>query len=85
MKRIFKYPIQITDRETIEMPGGAKILSAQVQGNTICLWAEVDTEMVPQPRTIAVYGTGNPMPEDPGLFIGTVQTPPFVWHVYETA
>jgi len=51
---------------------------------TICLWADVDTEAPPEERSIWIIGTGNPMPEQAELkFIDTVQTPPFVWHVYE--
>jgi len=82
--KIWKYELRVDDRLTVIMPRGARILSVGVQGKTICLWAMVNPETAEQElRIIAIYGTGNPLPEDPGTFIGTVQTPPFVWHVFE--
>lgn len=87
--QIWKYDLVIDDRQTVEMPVGAKLLSVAVQprpgtSGTPCLWAMVDPKQSMQQRTIAIYGTGNPIPENPGEFIGTVLMPPFVWHVFAT-
>ena len=82
--KIWKYELRVDDRLTVIMPRGARILSVGVQGKTICLWAMVTPETAEQERRIiAIYGTGNPLPDDPGTFIGTVQVPPVVWHVFE--
>ena len=85
MKTIYKYPLSITDVQTIWMPSGAKILSVQEQRDTLCLWAAVDRDNIEAPRTILIVGTGNPMPYTCNDFIGTVQTNggALVWHVFE--
>lgn len=65
--RIWKYPLEVTDLQTVEMPHGAKILTVQMQGTTCCLWALVEDEMprhLNQSRRIAIYGTGNPVPRN---------------------
>lgn len=48
MKRIFKYQLEITDRQTILLPHDAEILSVQVQNQKPCLWAKVDEKMPPE-------------------------------------
>jgi len=83
MQKIFKYPIKITDIQTIWMPQFALILDVQVQAGVPCLWAMVAENAVPEKRVIEIIGTGNPI--DPGqrMYIGTFQDVPFVWHVFE--
>ena len=74
--RIWKYPLEVTDRQRIDTPPGAKLLTVQIQGDKPCLWALVD-ERFPgdqrDTRYIAIYGTGNPLPELPGNYIATFQ------------
>ncbi len=87
--RIWKWAIQITDRQAVMMPAGAQVLTVQMQGHHPQLWALVDeTQDTPlTPRAFAIYGTGNPMPEDPGRYIATFQTHggDLVWHAFERA
>lgn len=86
MKRIFKYPIEITDEQKIDMPQGAQILSAQMQNDKLCLWAAVDDNFTSAPIVIRVLGTGHPVPDIEGLrYIGTAQDQRLglVWHVFE--
>ena len=81
---IWKYELEITDRQTILMPGGAKILAVGDQDGTLCLWAECDPGNLGLDRVIAIVGTGHPMPGmGRPVHIGTVLMPPFVWHVFE--
>lgn len=48
------------------------------------LWAEVQPAAGLVERTFRILGTGHNMPEGvPLAYVGTVQQPPFVWHVYE--
>ena len=52
MKRIYKYQLIVTDRQDVQLPEGAEILTIQTQVDTPCLWALVDilaTE-APTPR-----------------------------------
>ena len=84
--RIWKYPIVVADRVAITMPPGAQFLTAQVQHGTLCLWALVDdTKPDSETRTIAIYGTGNPIPDSPGKYISTFQLfgGDLVFHAFE--
>jgi hypothetical protein len=85
MSMIWKYELQITDEQTILMPGQAKILSAANQNGKLCIWAMVDTEQPIAPKYFSVIGTGHPLSEDFPLrkFIDTVIIGQFVWHVFE--
>lgn len=83
--RIWKWPLMITDRQTIEMPSGAKMLTVQMQGERPQLWALCDETNPLTERKIAIYGTGNPVPDEPGQYIATFQSHGglLVWHVFE--
>jgi hypothetical protein len=88
LKTIYKYSIETTDEQIIEMPAGAKILTVQPQGAfSLCLWAEVDTEQPKEQRTLLTYGTGHPMRNTQQRYIGTYQLQGggLVFHVYEEA
>ena len=71
--RIWKWTLDLTDVQTVEVPAGAKLLSAQVQHDEPQLWALCDENAPKEPRKIALYGTGNPIPDDPGEYIATFQ------------
>lgn len=71
MKSIWKFPIEITDEQTITMPQTAKILSVQLQYGVPYIWALVDTEEQKTERLLAVYGTGHPCVCDASEYIGT--------------
>lgn len=67
------------------MQRGAKILSVQIQGDRITLWAVVDTLADEVPREINIRGTGHALRGvKPDSFIGTVQDGPYVWHVFDS-
>lgn len=84
MKTIYKFPIAITDDQAVLMPASADILSAQFQGDTLCLWALLDTTEKKTARLIYIFGTGHPVPRRTDLrFIDTVQAGRLVWHVFE--
>ena len=85
MSKIFKYELKITDQQTIQMPLGATILSADQQAGGLYLWAEVDPTNPPSDRTFQIIGTGNPIPNVATCrrFIDTVVIGAFVWHVFE--
>lgn len=68
----------------VEMPGGAKILTCQMQGDTIVLYAKVDPDTPPEIRMFQVIGTGQEIPEElDHEYVGTVQYGPLVFHVFE--
>lgn len=86
MKTIYKYPLELVDYQTVEMPVGSKILSVADQGGVLCLWAHVTASNPSAKRMFEIAGTGKPFPPNDGavrVFLGTVVMNPFVWHVFE--
>jgi len=84
--RIFKWELQLTDEQVLWLPKGSKLLTVQMQNGRPKLWAICDPNAVLQePRRIGIYGTGNPIPEDPGIYIATFQmhNGDLVFHVFE--
>jgi hypothetical protein len=84
MKTIYKYPIQIIDRQEIEIHSGAEIIKAGLdpKGN-FCIWAIVSTESMTHKKPIWVVGTGNPFPRGATKHIDSFNVGPFVWHIFE--
>lgn len=86
MKTIFKYPLELTDRQEVNMPFDAKILTVQVQYGVPCIWAIVDTEIKHfHSRVFDIVGTGNPMRDCNHKYLGTIQLHDgaLVFHVFE--
>jgi len=82
---IWKYPLEFEDVQTIQMPIGAEILTAQIQDGKPCLWAVVDPEKENKPRFIQIFATGYPMP---GIsldrkYIASIQIGRKTYHVFE--
>lgn len=81
--KIWKYKLELTDVQFLKMPYRNQILSIQRQDEQICMWALVDEKDIDLiNKKITIIGTGNDIGEGPGLFIGTVQSNGFVWHVF---
>jgi hypothetical protein len=88
MSTIYKYQLANVDFQTVDMPSGAKILSAQIQSEQICLWALVDIERAPKRRAFQIHGTGHPVHNSEQLtFIDTVQLAGggLIFHVFEVS
>jgi hypothetical protein len=85
MKTIYKYPLDITDKQDLLLPEQAQTLTAQFQYGSLCLWAIVDTEAPKTNRTIFIFGTGHEIPAWSFRHIGTVQQENGLldWHVFE--
>jgi hypothetical protein len=84
MKAIWKYPLVITDTQSVWMPAGAELLTAQEQNGMLCLWALVNPTAELRQHAIYVVGTGNPTYMDAADYVGTVQMAGgmLVWHVF---
>lgn len=87
-QRIFKFPLEITDKQNIQIPKGSEILTVQTQDGMPCLWALVDQKRETEPRNIEIYGTGHPVLSDLGTsrkYIATFQMRggSLVFHVFE--
>ena len=85
MKTIWKYPLEITDKQMIELPIGAEILSVIAQGDVPTLYAVVDPgQQAKVEIKVRVVGTGHPLGSPELPFVGTVSTHggSLVWHVF---
>jgi len=93
MKQIWKFKLEITDEQIIDLPKSAKLLTIQMQGENPVLWVIVKDGIVPyckRQRKFVTFGTGITLPER-GLppsyrmrkYIGTYQKDGFVGHVFE--
>jgi hypothetical protein len=88
MDAIWKYPLEITDRQTVQVPKGARPLSVGLDGDgQLCVWIRVkpNHERGPQEDVaFNIFGTGDPIIGHPGRFLGTVTAPNgLVWHIFE--
>jgi len=79
---IWKFPIEIKDKQIVPMPKGAKIIKAGLDptGHP-CIWAVVDVNKKPVNREIYVYGTGQEIQRE--NHIGSFIDGSFVWHVFQ--
>ena len=83
---IWKFPLEVTDEQVIEVPQGAALLSCQVQSGTPCLWALVDDSAPRVKRRIRIHGTGHPVAGVDHLsFVDTfhLHGGQLVFHVFE--
>lgn len=96
ISRIFKYTIPFPcDRFTLALGARAIPLCVGVQYQdatmgsagkepTFHLWARVfDFDVLPLNRVFRLAGTGHPLEENVGPYIGTIHLGGFVWHIFE--
>lgn len=74
MKTIWKYALEVSDRQTVNMPVGSKMLSIQTQNEKPCLWVLVNPKEVGLiDITIRIYGTGHNIESEQLTYIDTFQ------------
>ena len=64
-----------------KVPLGARFLHVGMQDDSLCAWAEVESEAPELNRRFSIVGTGQ-APPPTAEYLGTVQQPPYVWHIY---
>ena len=86
MISIWKFNLQTIDKQVIEMPVGAELLTVQIQNGEPCLWARVDNNEMLEQRQIAIHGTGHELPDTTRKYIGTYQMAGggLIFHVFES-
>lgn len=85
MKTIWKYVIEITDRQKLTVPGDAKIIHAGLDPSaTPCVWVEVTPAASDAQIEIYIFGTGNPMDARAIQHHGSFVMGEYVWHVYSS-
>ena len=85
-KRIYKYTLAVEGVQPLYVPAGFRPLCVQVQYGVPCLWAEVDDTDERIQVDVFTYGTGHPLAEDRGAYVGSYQLEggAFCGHVYVT-
>lgn len=75
MKSVFKYPLAVTDTQTLLLPTGSKVLSVEEQYGSIVLYVLVDPtpEAETEPRRFLIHGTGHDVTNPDADFVGTVK------------
>ena len=83
--KIFKFRLQVTDTQSIMVPGGAEIVSVQFHDDALFAWAKVDPDAPEVSKTIRIAGTGHELGDDDMKYHATVLDPDrfHVWHVFE--
>jgi len=80
-KVIWKFRLNLMEEQILLLPFGAEVLTVQMQGGVIVLWAVVSPAAAKVQWRFFIIGTGNDFIRL-GTYIGTVQQPPYVWHVF---
>lgn len=83
--QIWKYMLSITDAQALQMPAGARVLTAAMRHGQLCVWALVDVNAPTESRRVYVRGTGHTFTGREGAYIASVQQAhgEFVWHVFD--
>jgi len=86
MHKIYKYDLNLEDRQTLDMPKNSDLLSVQMKDDVLVSWWYVNTEEEEtEKRIIYVVGTGNEFHTflyEQCNFITTIQDEFFVWHIF---
>lgn len=85
MDQIFKYPIKITDTQSIRVDGFVSILKIAEQDHQLYMWCvtRIGTFRSHELK-VHIVGTGNPMPDiqSKDHFESIVMKSGFVWHIF---
>lgn len=82
MYKVFKYEITEPGLNHIVMPIAARILSVQLQGTKICLWALVNPELNVKAYYVLLVGTGHEITHNVIMHISTFQIGAIVLHAF---
>lgn len=59
-RTIWKFPLTLQEYQYVDMPSGSCVLSAQRQGDDLCMWCVVDPADKAR-RLVRICGTGHEM------------------------
>lgn len=84
MLKIFKYELQIVDRQEISIPSPKRLLHVGEQDEKLFVWSIVTPDIfVIYPTILRIFGTGHQIENEDITFIGTVQmSNGLVWHIF---
>jgi len=73
MRKIYKYPLLLTDPIDLALPRGAQVLTVQMQRGSPQMWALVDPGAGMESRRFRLLGTGIAFNETGLRYINTFQ------------
>lgn len=74
MRYVWKAPLRWpADVSIVQLPRGAELLTVAKQGESLCLWALCDPDQAPASYEIRTCGTGHPVDDYHGKYLGTWQ------------
>ena len=83
MQAVWKFKID-SRLMRIQMPKGTVVLTAQMQGDDIAMWAICNpTEHTFENRIFRLFDTGEVLPDHAMSFIATLQIGQIVHHMFE--
>ena len=88
MKIIYKYDLQITDKQSVEITGFESFLKVAEQNGKLCLWCIVNPDIKHVYKAeISIVGTGLPISYKPNVMKSNhldsvVMSDGLVWHVF---
>lgn len=83
--RVFKYALEITQRQMIQMPRGARVLSVAIVNEQPVLFALVDDRKPAEPRIVRTARTGEVFNATGCTFVGTLcfEAVGHIFHVFD--
>mgnify|MGYP001576669000 CR=1 FL=1 len=73
MRTIWKFEIPVEDHFEVQIPMASQVLTVDVQHGQPCIWALVNPDAERIAYKFVLRGTGHPIEEDLGPYIGTFQ------------
>ena len=82
---VWKYPINIDGLTELTLPGGAQVLTVNLQNEKPFLWAMVDPDKHLTTRRFRLVATGESFEANDPFYVGTlfVEGGRYVFHVFE--
>lgn len=83
MARIWRFPLQIEQRQLVHVPAGAVFLDVSVgEDSQPCVYALIDPDAQAEPSVVTVVTTGEEFDPDGMTYLGTFKIDWYVGHVW---
>lgn len=86
MKKIYKYELKITSKQSLRLPADYSILAVAEQNGKLCAWICVNPDLpATKMLNLHIFGTDHPIDQDMNLLhIDTIlMTSGLVWHIFQ--
>ena len=82
---VWKYPVNIRGLTELNLPGGAQVLTTNLQNEQPFLWALVDLNKPLTIRHFKLVDTGEPFEANSTFYVGSIfpEGGRFVFHLFE--